>query len=97
MRARHPLRNALWTRRFQGFSDAPRLSVVLPELSTDTKMEDPLEIVRREPCTFVVTVQSRGNEADSKPLRLQISWDGEWHDGAREMQRHLSVKVVPHA
>lgn len=53
-----------------------------------------LQVVRRDPSTFVVTIQARGNEADSDPLRLQISWDGQWHDGAQEMQRHLSVKEV---
>lgn len=56
-----------------------------------------LETVRRVPTSFIVTVQARGNEADSEPLRLQISWDGNWHDGAQEMQRHLAVKVIPAA
>ena len=44
-------------------------------------------------CTFIITVQARGAEADSAPVRLKIAWDGSWHDGAQEMQRHLSIVV----
>ncbi len=55
------------------------------------------QVVRREPLTFVVTVQARSNETDSAPLRLQISWDGGWHDGAQEMRRHLSMELLDSA
>lgn len=34
-------------------------------------------------CTFIITVQARGAEADSAPVRLKIAWDGSWHDGAQ--------------
>lgn len=53
-----------------------------------------LEIKRREKCLVVLSLQARGNEADSPILRVQISWDGGWEDGAQEMKRHLVVKVL---
>ena len=43
---------------------------------------------------FVVTLQARSNEGNSNLLRLRITWDGEWHEGDREMQRHLTVNVL---
>ena len=30
----------------------------------------------------------------SKPLLLEIAWDGNWNDDAAEMGRHLVVKEV---
>jgi hypothetical protein len=51
-----------------------------------------LNVVWRGACVVVVTVQARGAEGDSPPLRLRISWDGQWDAGAQEMQRHLSIR-----
>jgi hypothetical protein len=53
-----------------------------------------LKVVWREATEFVVTIQARGSEGDSPPLRLRISWDGAWDEGSLEMQRHLSIKPV---
>lgn len=53
-----------------------------------------LQTVWREPVSLILTVQCRSNENESNTLRVQIDWDGKWHDGATEMQRHLSLKVL---
>lgn len=55
-----------------------------------------LDVKRREGSSIVLSVQARGNEADSKILRVQISWDGKWEDGALEMKSHLTIKVLTH-
>jgi hypothetical protein len=44
---------------------------------------------RQGKCSFVAWVQARSNQADSRVLRIRVSWDGLWEDGATEMQRHL--------
>ena len=43
---------------------------------------------------IVLSLQARGNEADSPILRVKISWDGDWGDGVEEMKGHLSLKVL---
>lgn len=53
-----------------------------------------LDVVRRSPTTMIVSIQARSNEADSNIARLKIAWDGKWHDGAQEMQKHLVVTEV---
>ncbi|PYT66223.1 MAG: hypothetical protein DMG39_27225 [Acidobacteria bacterium] len=45
-------------------------------------------------CRFVACVQVRSSQADSKVLRVQVSWDGLWEDGDTEMQRHLVVEEL---
>jgi hypothetical protein len=50
-----------------------------------------LEVIRRGPTTFTVSVQARSNEGDSSVVRFRIAWDGKWQDGAQEMQRHLVI------
>jgi hypothetical protein len=41
-----------------------------------------------------LTLQARGVEADSKPLRIEISWNGQWADDIDGMKRRLVVKPV---
>lgn len=53
-----------------------------------------LEVKRRQKSLVVLSLQARANEADSAILRVQISWDGGWEDGAQEMKRHIVVKVL---
>ena len=53
-----------------------------------------LEERRRESCDIVLRLQGRGDEADSIPVRVRISWDGNWHDGDREMKQHLVVRTI---
>ena len=43
---------------------------------------------------FVATLQGRSAEGSSLPIRVRISWDGEWEDGGVEMQRHLKINVL---
>lgn len=47
------------------------------------------------PVDLAVTVQARGNEADSEVRRWRVFWDGEWEDGDLEMRKHLSVTPLP--
>jgi hypothetical protein len=43
------------------------------------------------PCKLWATVQARGIEGVSKPLRVAIAWDGNWDPGDTEMARNLPV------
>jgi hypothetical protein len=52
-----------------------------------------LDVQRERPCTFVMMVQAQGSEGDSPVMRVEIAWDGKWHDGSREMQGHLSINL----
>jgi hypothetical protein len=53
-----------------------------------------LQVVRNQPSTLVLTLQARGSEGDSSPLRIRIAWDGGWHQGEVEMRRHMSVETI---
>lgn len=53
-----------------------------------------LEVRRREPCSLILSVQAQGSEADSPIIRIKITWDGKWHDGAQEMRRHTILEVL---
>ena len=44
------------------------------------------------PTQLWVTVIARANEADSRQLRLEIAWDGQWSDGGAEMRQHLVIR-----
>jgi hypothetical protein len=46
------------------------------------------------PTRLWVTLQGRSIEADSKPLRVEIIWDGQWDSGQAEMRNHLRVSVT---
>ena len=46
------------------------------------------------PFKIAVTLQARGIEADLNPLRVEISWNGEWSDHREEMKHHLVVKTI---
>jgi hypothetical protein len=41
-----------------------------------------------------VTFVGRSDETDSDPIRIEMSWDGEWHDDAKEMANHFCVRLV---
>jgi hypothetical protein len=40
---------------------------------------------------IALTVQARGIEADSPPLRLELSWNGQWSDDASQMRRNFVI------
>ncbi len=44
---------------------------------------------------FWVTVQARSIEADSRPRRFKVAWDGQWQEGASEIEKHLVVSPDP--
>lgn len=48
----------------------------------------------RQPTKLILSIQAKSNEVDSPVLRIQVSWDSQWHDGAQEMAQHLVVKVL---
>jgi hypothetical protein len=50
-------------------------------------------VLYRQPVRLILSVQVKSNECDSSILRLLVAWDGQWHDGATEMRRHLTVSV----
>jgi hypothetical protein len=43
---------------------------------------------------FAASFQGKSSEVDSNVLRLQVSWDGRWESGEREMQTHLKIKPL---
>jgi hypothetical protein len=53
-----------------------------------------LESVRRGSAKLVLSVQAQSNECESNVLRIAVTWDGKWHDGAEEMKRHITIKVL---
>ena len=53
-----------------------------------------LNVQRREKSILILSLQARSNEGDSSILRIQIAWDGGWHDGSEEMKHHLTVNVI---
>jgi hypothetical protein len=53
-----------------------------------------LEVRKRQPCILVATLQAQSSEGDSAFIRMRISWDGKWHDGAQEMRNHFKVDDI---
>jgi hypothetical protein len=51
-----------------------------------------LEVQFTKATKLVITIQARGSEADSAPLRLSLAWDGDWNEGTQEMRRHFIIK-----
>jgi len=43
---------------------------------------------------FWITAVARGLNAQSRPLRLKIDWDGKWETGDAEMAQHLTIREV---
>ncbi len=42
-----------------------------------------------------LTIVAIGDTAESRPLQLELSWDGTWHDDDDLMEKSLLVKEVP--
>lgn len=51
----------------------------------------------RGPISFIVYVQAKAIEAQSKIMRFSISWDGGWAEGDAEIGRHLSIRRLAEA
>jgi hypothetical protein len=47
------------------------------------------------PVTLWVTLQAVSVEADSRPIRLKIEWNGPWHAGKSEIERACPVSLDP--
>jgi hypothetical protein len=41
---------------------------------------------------MLIKVQAIADNAESKPLHIEIAWDGQWSEDTRQMQQHLVVK-----
>jgi len=52
-----------------------------------------LNLIYRNAIRIRLTVQARSLEADSAPVQVELSWDGQWHDGATEMASHLKINI----
>jgi len=50
-------------------------------------------VAKGEAARFEITAEGE-NVYHSTILVLQVSWDGEWHSGGREMRKHLVVDKV---
>jgi hypothetical protein len=56
-----------------------------------------LQVTYRGRTTLWITIFAGSIETDSKPLRLQVAWDGEWDPGEAEMAQHLIITEEPTA
>jgi hypothetical protein len=83
-------------RRVGKSADAVLLSVVKEKWLRLHPLVIPnnLTVMYREQCHIVATFQAKSHEADSNTVRVQIDWNGGWHDGDEEMQAHLRIKEV---
>jgi hypothetical protein len=43
-------------------------------------------------CVFVAHVQARSNEVDSEIVGFKVTWDGQWHEDAEAMRKHLKIE-----
>jgi hypothetical protein len=44
-------------------------------------------------CRIAIIVQARALNAVSKPLRVELAWDGKWSDEVGQMKRHLTWSI----
>lgn len=51
-----------------------------------------LQVWRTRPFSIVLSIQARAAEGVSPLRRFQVSWDGEWVEGEREMGNHLVLR-----
>jgi hypothetical protein len=43
---------------------------------------------------FVCSFQPKCSQRDSEVVRIQFDWDGTWHDGDAEIQKHFHIQPV---
>jgi hypothetical protein len=56
--------------------------------------EPTMKVRRREACRFIVKLQARSVEGDSRVAHVEIAWNGQWSDDADEMARNLVVRLA---
>jgi len=66
--------------------DRFRLATIIYPIKLDPSVK-PNEKVR-------LTLQAVSDEKESKPLSLEISWDGLWSEDTEQMRRHLVIKEI---
>lgn len=54
-----------------------------------------LRTQRVGPCHLVLWLQAKSTEGDSEIMRFKIDWNGQWHDGEREMRDNLKITPLP--
>jgi len=62
--------------------------------STSHREYEQLRWRRGSDVHLILTIQARGDEADSVPLRIQIDWDSGWDDEREKMQGKFIAKGV---
>jgi hypothetical protein len=51
-----------------------------------------ITVQTNQPFRIAYILQAQSVEMDSKPLRVEIAWDGKWSDDTAEMANHLVIK-----
>lgn len=92
--------------RYQALYPRSRVIGYATELEIDLLLasRDEILLAPMEPPTFSLTMYgeqhfwitavARGLNAQSRPLRLKVDWDGRWDPGDTEMGQHLRVREV---
>jgi hypothetical protein len=74
------------------------LLLVTPQFLRFTPMLEPSPInfgdTRAGEQHFWITAVARGVDAESRPLRLKIDWDGHWEPGDVEMSRRFTISIA---
>ena len=50
--------------------------------------------VLTQPGSLRAEILAVADNSQSRPLHLEVSWDGQWADGEAEMAKHLLIKQV---
>ena len=53
-----------------------------------------VQIQRDKPCNLRLTLQARSLEIDSKPIQVQVIWDGLWSDDTDQMINHMIIRQL---
>lgn len=87
----HPL-----TRTIGHTADCDLCNIVKGKWLSLTPLVEPanLEIQHRGATKMRLHLQVRAVEADSPQKIFQLSWDGDWDDGDKEMARHMVITEV---
>jgi hypothetical protein len=65
----------------------------IPTLTTPLNVK-PFTLRRETPLRMVISLQAKSNEVDSSIVRFDVSWNGEWEDGADEMAQNFIVRPM---
>lgn len=46
------------------------------------------------PLEIALDIQARGDQGDSEIMRVEVTWDWTWREGAAEIREHIDVKLT---